>query len=82
MAGFPKGFATSSFTLQEDGRYAATITADTHGLGTAYSVTRALRRTDNSTWENMIPSYEILSNGDFKLYVDEPGTCKVYLLGD
>lgn len=82
MAVYPKSFATSSFSEQEDGRYSATIAATTHGLGTGYSVTKALRRTTDLTWKNMIPCYEILTNGDFVLYVDEPGVCKVYLLGD
>lgn len=82
MANYPKSFATSNFTLQADGRYSVTILASTHGLGSSYSVTKVLRRKDDLSWENMIPNYEILSNGDFVLYVDEPGVCKVYLMED
>lgn len=83
MAGYPKAFTTSAFTQLEDGRYMATLPESTHGLGTIYSVPRVIRRREEDlTWENVIPSYEILPSGDFNLYVDEPGTFRIYLMGD
>lgn len=83
MAGvYPKSFTVNSFTRQDDGRYMATITAETHGLGTNYHVTKTLRRDADMNWQNMIPVYRILSNGDFEYYVDEPCVCKVYLVGE
>lgn len=82
MAVYPKSFMVTSFTLQEDGRYMATITADTHGLSTNYRVEKCIRRDADMNWQNMIPVYRILANGDFEYYVDEPCICKVYLVGD
>lgn len=82
MAVFPKSFTTNSFTLQDDGRYKATIFASTHGLGFDYRVTKVMRRDDDYNWHNMVASFVILDNGDFELYVDEPCICKVYLVGD
>lgn len=83
MAGYPKAFTTSAFTQLEDGRYTASILESVHGLGAIYSVIRIIRRRESDLiWENVIPNYEISSNGDFTLYVDEPGTFRVYLIGD
>lgn len=82
MAVYPKSFMTSNFVLQSDGRYMATIPASTHGLGTDYHVTKMIRRDDDMNWQNMIPTYRILANGDFEYYVDEPCVCKVYLVGE
>lgn len=83
MAAYPKAFAASNFTQLDDGRFVATLLASTHGLGTVFSVTRVIRRRDaDLVWENVIPNYEILPNGDFNLYTDEPGTYRIYLMGD
>ena len=79
---YPKTFTSSSFTLQEDGRYMATIPATTHGLGTDYRVTKTLRRNTDLEWENQLAVYKIRANGDFEYYSDEPCVCKVYLVGD
>lgn len=81
-ASYPKTFGENHFEKQTDGRWAATIFAASHGLGNAYSVTKVIRRKSDGSWENVIPNYDILSNGDFMLYFDEPATCKVYLMGD
>lgn len=82
MAAYPKSFTVNSFILQSDGRYAATILAETHSLGTSYHVAKAIRRDDDLNWQNMIPVYRILTNGDFEFYVSEPCVCKVYLEGE
>lgn len=82
MAVYPKSFIVSNFTLQDDGRYKATILASTHGLGTDYHVTKMIRRDADLNWQNMLAVYKILSNGDFEYYVDEPCICKVYLVGE
>lgn len=79
---YPKTFTANSFILQDNGQYKATITADTHGLGTNYRVTKMTRRDDNSNWVNQLATYKILSNGDFEYYVAEPCICKVLLVGD
>lgn len=82
MVVYPKSFTVSAFTQQTDGRYMATITAATHNLGVNYRVQKCIRRDDDMNWQNMIPVYRILANGDFEYYVDEPCVCKVYLVGD
>lgn len=79
---YPKSFTVNSFILQPDGRYMATILADTHGLGVNYHVTKMIRRDADLNWQNMVATYRILSNGDFEYYVDEPCVCKVYLVGE
>lgn len=83
MASYPKAFTANSFTQLEDGRYVATLTAETHGLGTIYGINRLIRRRDEDlVWENTAANYEIMPNGDFNLYADEPGTFRVNLVGD
>lgn len=83
MANYPKAFTANSFTLLADGRYVATIAAETHGLGTIYGLTRLIRRREEDhVWENTTANYEILPNGDFNLYVDTPGTFRLNLAGD
>lgn len=83
MANYPKAFTANNFTQLEDGRYRAIITAETHGLGTIYGLTRLIRRREEDmVWENTTANYEIQPNGDFHLYVDEPGTFRLNLVGD
>lgn len=83
MANYPKALTAANFTQQEDGRYLAIITAETHGLGAIYGLTRLIRRRETDmVWENTTANYEIHSNGDFYLYVDEPGTFRLNLAGD
>lgn len=82
MASYPKTFTTNNFILQEDGRYKATIPGTTHGLGIAYGVTRVQKRREDMTWENVISCHEVMSNGDFNLYVNETGIYRVYLSED
>lgn len=79
---YPKSFMVTSFELQPDGRYMASIPAATHGLGTNYHVTKMIRRDSDNNWQNMLAVYRILANGDFEYYVDEPCVCKVYLVGE
>lgn len=82
MAAYPKTFFETDFTLQDDGRYMATLPAATHGLSTNYHVVKNIRRADDLTWHNVVPVFRMLTNGDFELYVDEPGIYKVYLEGE
>lgn len=82
MAAYPKSFIVDNFELQSDGRYMATVPASTHNLGTNYHVVKFLRRDADLNWQNMIPVYRVLANGDFEYYVDEPCVCKVYLVGE
>lgn len=77
-----KSFTTNDFILQPDGRYRAVILASTHGLDIYYRVCKILKRDSDMSWKNIIMSYSILPNGDFELYVDEPGIFEVTLVGE
>lgn len=79
---YPKTFVAANFTLLSDGQYMATIPESVHQLGTNYRVTKNLRRDNDRNWQNMLPTYKILANGDFELYVAEPGIYKILLVGD
>lgn len=79
---YPKTFVPNDFTLQSDGKYKATISAQTHALGSNYRVQKMIRRDEDLNWQNQLASYKILTTGDFEYYVDEPCYCKVYLVGD
>lgn len=58
---YPKSFMVTSFELQPDGRYMASIPAATHGLGTNCHVTKMIRRDSDNNWQNMLAVYRILS---------------------
>lgn len=83
MAAYPKTFTANDFTQQADGRYMATLPATTHGLGTAYHITKHIKRDPSDmTWHNIVPVFRVLTNGDFEFYVNETGVYKVYLQGE
>lgn len=83
MAAYPKTFTDADFTLQSDGRYMASLSAATHGLGVNFHVTKNIKRDDSDmSWHNVVPVFRILSNGDFEFYVNELGTYKIYLVGE
>lgn len=68
---YSKTFTTNDFILSE-GIYVATILASTHQLGSVFHLEKALRLDADGTWDNILVSYEITSEGDFKLYTEEP----------
>lgn len=82
MAVYPKTFTANDFSLQEDGRYMATVPAATHNLGTTFHNAKNLKRAEDMSYHNFVPVFRISTNGDFELYVDEPGVYKVYLVGE
>lgn len=82
MAVYPKTFTEDDFSQQSDGRYMASLPAATHNLGTAFHVTKHIRRDTDMSWHNVIPVFRMLSNGDLEFYVDEPGIYKIYLVGE
>lgn len=78
-----KTLNSNDFQLQSDGKYKAVILASTHGMGVYYRASKFLRLdNDGITWRNFIPTYKILSNGDFELYTDEICVCMVTLVGE
>lgn len=83
MAAYPKTFTENDFTLQDDGRYMATLPATTHNLGTNYHVTKFIKRDPSDmSYNNIVPVFRITSTGDFEFFVEEPGIYKVYLVGE
>lgn len=82
MASYPKTFTEDDFVLQDDGRYMTTLPAATHNLGTNFHVVKNIKRAEDLSYHNFIPVFRICTNGDFELYVNEPGIYKVYLVGE
>lgn len=77
-------YATSiideSMQMDDDGTYYGTILASRHGLGDNAFVVRAVRRNSSTgIQENVLCSYKTLSNGDIRVYVDEPVSLRVTL---
>lgn len=82
MANSKRTFTADNFTLNAEGLYEAGITNDEHGFGSHCHMSRALLRDDNGDWNDTITPYKILENGDFKMYVEEPGIYRVTLTQD
>lgn len=74
-----KTLYASDFIDNGDGTHTATILATTHGMGASYNCVRALKHKSGSNFFNVISSYQIAANGDFKLTVNEPATFRVGL---
>lgn len=77
-------YATSiideSMQMDDDGTYYGTILASRHGLGDNAFVVRAVHRNSSTgIQENVLCSYKTLSNGDIRVYVDEPVSLRVTL---
>jgi hypothetical protein len=82
MAYIKRTIEAENFTLNSEGLYEATILSSVHGYGSQYHMARALLMDENENWHNTITPYEILANGDFKLFVNEPGIYRVTLVQD
>lgn len=74
---YTKTFTVNDFILNDEGVYVATILATTHGLGTVVHLGKALRHIGNNVFDNVLPSYRTLVNGDFEFYVSEPGAYRI-----
>ena len=80
MNTFATSISDESMQMDDDGTYYGTVLASRHGLGENVFVVRAVHR-DNTegTQENVLCSYKTLSNGDIRIYVDEPVSLRVTL---
>ena len=76
------GVSTSSYILGDDGRYVATVLAETHTLGANVFIAKALHRNDDLTFENVILSYYVDIEGNIKIYADEPISLRLTLMPD
>lgn len=62
------------------GIYTATISSSVHGLNTGtMHMTRCVKRNSDRGYDNIFAAFDIDSNGDFHLYVEETGTIRVTL---
>nr|DAU64758.1 MAG TPA: hypothetical protein [Bacteriophage sp.] len=67
-----------SMMYDEDNKmYYGTILATDHGFGVNAFVVRAVHRDSQLALENILCSYKVLSNGDVRIYVDEPISLRV-----
>lgn len=82
MANVNKTFLVENFVQNEDGLYEASILGTLHNYGTQFHMARALLRDSEGNWQNTITACEIFANGDFKIYVDEPGIYRVTIVQD
>lgn len=82
MANVNKTFLVENFVQIEDGLYEASILGTLHNYGTHFHMARALLRDGEGNWQNTITPCEIFPNGDFKIYVDEPGIYRVTIVQD
>lgn len=80
MDTFATSISDESMQMDDDGTYYGTVLASRHGLGDNVFVVRAVHRDNTAgTLENVLCSYKTLSNGDIRIYVDEPISLRVTL---
>lgn len=80
METYATSVAASAMVQDEDGTYYGTVLASKHNLGENAFVVRAVRRdTTAQTEENVLCSYKTLTNGDIRIYADEPTSIRVTL---
>lgn len=78
MDTYATSISAESMQMDDDGTYYGTILASRHNLGDSAFVVRAVRK-DNSdlSQNNVLCFYKTLSNGDVRVYVDEPVSLRV-----
>ena len=74
---YATSISSGSMILGTDGLYYGTVLATKHGLGTDVFVVRAVHRDDDLNMENVLCAYKVESNGDVKVFVDEPTSIRV-----
>ena len=78
MDTYATSIAADSMMVDEDGMYYGTVLASRHKLGESAFVVRAVYK-DNSdlSQNNVLCAYKTLSNGDIRVYVNEPVSLRV-----
>lgn len=76
---FSTSVAAASMILGDDGLYYGTVLATKHNLGTDVFVARAVHRNADMTQDNVLCSYKVETNGDVKIFVEEPTTIRLTL---
>lgn len=59
------------------GQYYGTILAEQHNFGTNAFVVRAVHRNADLELDNVLCAYKVLSNGDIRIFADEPTSLRV-----
>lgn len=78
MDTYATSIAASSMMVDDDGMYYGTVLASKHGLGENAFIVRAVHK-DNTdlSQNNVLCAYETLSNGDIRVYADEPISLRI-----
>lgn len=82
MKEYVTSVSPANYIRRDDGIYVATILGTTHGLGTAVHVTKSVHRNTDLTLENVLFSYKVETNGDVKIFTDEPTLIRVTIVSD
>lgn len=62
------------------GFWVATVLESTHLLGAGVTVCKMLKRDENLNWQNTIQTFEVMANGDVKIFAAEPGIYRIAIL--
>ena len=71
---------TSNDFIEENGIWVATVLATTHQMGVGVTLCKMLKRDSNGDYHNAVQSFTVESNGDIKIYADEPGVYRITII--
>lgn len=71
---------TSNDFIEENGVWVATVLATTHQMGVGVTLCKMLKRDSNGDYHNAVQSFTVESNGDIKIYADEPGVYRITII--
>lgn len=72
-------FTADNFVSQGDGVYTLTVTADYHGMGAGYRVSKIVKTNSDGSQSPVVVDYTIAANGDFIITVNERFDGRFYL---
>lgn len=72
-------FDTGDFIAQGDGVYTLTISANVHGMGTGYRVSKVVKIGSDGVQYPVLFDYVIAANGDFVITTNERFNGRYYL---
>lgn len=62
------------------GIWVATVLATTHQLGAGVTICKMQKRDSNGDYHNAMPTFTVESNGDIKIYSEDPGVYRITIL--
>jgi len=75
-----KTLTSNNFIEESPGVWVATILATTHQMGAGVTLCKMLRRDSNGDYHNAVQSFTVESNGDIRIYADEPGIYRITII--